>query len=96
LRVFSSAFPLCAKTIPLCLPLIFTQRREDAKSVSKNSLRFDVAMAFILGLVTFVVALLTFAVFVGLPMFVIIRYVLKRQSQPKPVTQIVEEEIKNT
>jgi len=55
---------------------------------------FDVAMGFVLGLVTFVVAALPFALFVGLPSFVIIRYVLKRQSRPKSVTEIAEEEIK--
>lgn len=57
---------------------------------------FDVAMGFVLGLVTFIVAALPFALFVGLPLFVIIRYVLKRQSRPRSVTEIAEEEIKST
>ena len=56
---------------------------------------FDVAMNFVLGLVTFVVAVLPFAAFVGLPLFAIIRYVLKRQARPKSVTEIAEEEIKS-
>jgi len=55
---------------------------------------FDVAMSFILGLITFLVAVLPFAAFVGLPLFAIIRYVLKRQTRPKSVTEIAEEEIK--
>ena len=54
---------------------------------------FDVAMNFILGLVTFVIAVLPFAVFVGLPLFAIIRYFLRRQSSPKSITEIAEEEI---
>ena len=57
---------------------------------------FDVAIAFVLGLVTFVVATLPFAAFVGLPLFLIIRYVLRRQSRPRSVTQIAEEEIQQT
>ena len=55
---------------------------------------FDVAMSFVLGVVTFVVAALPCALFLGLPSFAIIRYVLKRQSRPKSVTEIAEEEIK--
>ncbi len=56
----------------------------------------DVAMNFVLGLLTFVIAVLPFAAFIGLPCFVIIRYVLKRQARPKSVTEIAEEEIKST
>jgi hypothetical protein len=56
----------------------------------------DVAMNFVLGLITFVIAALPFAAFVGLPCFVIIRYVLRRQARPKSVTEIAEEEIKST
>jgi hypothetical protein len=52
---------------------------------------FDIAMSFILGLVTFVIAALPFAVLVGLPLFAIIRYVVKRQSGPKSITDIAEE-----
>ncbi len=57
---------------------------------------FDVAMTFVLGLITFVVAVLPFGVLVGLPSFAIIRYVLKRQTRPKSVTEIAEEEIRST
>ncbi|MEO8041884.1 MAG: DUF4349 domain-containing protein [Acidobacteriota bacterium] len=57
---------------------------------------FDVAMNFVLGLVTFVIAALPFAAFVGLPCIAIIRYVLRRQARPKSVTEIAEEEIKST
>ena len=57
---------------------------------------FDVAMNFVLGLVTFVVAIIPFALFIGLPLFVIIRYVLKRQARPRSMIRIAEEEIKST
>ncbi|MEO6334800.1 MAG: DUF4349 domain-containing protein [Pyrinomonadaceae bacterium] len=54
----------------------------------------EVAMGFVLGLVTLLVAAMPFAAFVGLPLFVFIRYVLRRQAGPKSVTEIAEEEIK--
>ena len=54
---------------------------------------FDVAMTFILGVITFVVAALPFALLVGLPSFVFIRYVLRRQEGARSVTDIAEKEI---
>ena len=54
---------------------------------------FDVAMAFVLGVITFVVAALPFGLLIGLPSFVIIRYVLKRQARPRSVTDIAQDEI---
>jgi hypothetical protein len=56
----------------------------------------DVALSFVLGLVTFIVAVLPFALFVGLPAFIIVRYFWKRQSRPKSVSEIAEEEIQGT
>ena len=56
----------------------------------------DVALNFVLGLVTFVVAVLPFALFIGLPVFALIRYVLKRQSRPRTVAELAEEELKST
>lgn len=56
----------------------------------------DVALNFVLGLVTFIVAALPFALFIGLPAFVIIRYVWKRQSRPRSVVELAEEELKST
>ena len=56
----------------------------------------DVALNFVLGLVTFVVAILPFALFIGLPVFGVIRYVLKRQSRPRTVVELAEEELKST
>lgn len=55
---------------------------------------FDVAMTFVLGVITFVVAALPFGLLIGLPSFAIIRYVLRRQTRPRSMTDIAEEEIK--
>lgn len=56
----------------------------------------DVAVSFILGLVTFVVAMLPLGLFVGLPTFVFIRYVWRRQSRPQSVIDLAEDELKST
>ena len=53
----------------------------------------DVALNFVLGLVTFLVAALPFAIFFGLPAFLFIRYVLRRQDRPKSVAEIANDEI---
>jgi len=54
---------------------------------------FDFALNIVLGLVTFVIAVLPFALFIGLPGFLIIRYLIRRQSKPRSVGDIVREEI---
>jgi len=54
---------------------------------------FEVAMAFVLGVITFVVAALPFGVLIGLPLFVIVRYLLRRQGRPRSVTDIAQDEI---
>ena len=56
---------------------------------------FDFALNFILGLVTFLIAILPFALFIGFPAYLGIRYVWKRQSRPKSVSEIAQEELKN-
>jgi hypothetical protein len=56
----------------------------------------DVAMSFVLGLVTFLVAALPFALFIGLPAFVLFRYVLRRQTRPRSVVDLAEDELKST
>lgn len=54
----------------------------------------EVALSFVLGLVTVIVAALPFAVFIGLPAFAFIRYVLKRQSRGGSVVELAKEELK--
>ena len=56
----------------------------------------DVAMSFILGLVTVIIAILPFTVFVGLPAFLIIRYFWRKQNRPKSVSEIANDEINIT
>jgi len=56
----------------------------------------EVAMGFVLGLVTFIVAALPFALFVGLPVFVILRYFWRKQMRPQSVIDLAEDELKST
>ncbi|HTK38733.1 MAG TPA: DUF4349 domain-containing protein [Pyrinomonadaceae bacterium] len=63
--------------------------------IESFSTGFDFALNFILGLVTFLIAILPFALFIGLPTYLGIRYVWKRQSRPRSVSEIAEEELKN-
>ena len=54
----------------------------------------DVAFNFLLGLVTVIVAVLPFGLFIGLPAFLLFRYVWKRQMQPRSVVDLAEDEFK--
>ncbi|HEX8738465.1 MAG TPA: DUF4349 domain-containing protein [Pyrinomonadaceae bacterium] len=56
---------------------------------------FDSALSFILGLVTFVIAILPFLLVVVLPLALVIRYFLKRQRRQKQANEIAREEIKS-
>ncbi|MFL6375298.1 MAG: DUF4349 domain-containing protein [Pyrinomonadaceae bacterium] len=55
---------------------------------------FDFALEFVLGLVTFVVAILPFAILVGMPAFLFIRYFIKRQKRARTTLELAEEELK--
>ena len=54
---------------------------------------FDVALNFILGIVTLGVALFPFLLFVCLPSYLIIRYFWKKSKRSYSVTQIAEDEL---
>jgi hypothetical protein len=56
---------------------------------------FDTALGFILGLVTFVIAILPFLLLVVLPLALVIRYFLKRRQRRKMASEIAREEIKS-
>ena len=56
---------------------------------------FDIALNFILGLVTFVIGALPFALFVGVPGYFLARSIMRRRNRPMSVSEIAEEEIKN-
>jgi len=57
---------------------------------------FDAALGFILILVTTVVALLPFLVFIVLPIYLVIRYFLKKSRRQKLAHDIAREEIKTS
>ena len=54
----------------------------------------DIALIFVLGLVTLVTGLLPFAMFIGLPGFLIGRWLWRRRSRPVSISDIAKEEIK--
>jgi hypothetical protein len=56
---------------------------------------FDAALGFILGLVTFVIAILPFLLLVVLPLALVIRYFLRKQRKRKMAGEIAREEIKS-
>jgi hypothetical protein len=63
-----------------------------SQSVSRG---FDAAMSFILVLVTMLIALLPFLIFIVLPIYLVIRYFLNRSRKQKSSGDIAREEIKN-
>ncbi len=56
----------------------------------------DVALNFVFGFLTFIVAALPFALFIGLPVFIVFRYVLRRQARPRSVVELAQDELKST
>jgi hypothetical protein len=55
---------------------------------------FDAALSFILILVTFLIALLPFLILVVLPIYLVIRYLLRKNRKRKSADEIAREEIK--
>ncbi|MDQ6786453.1 MAG: DUF4349 domain-containing protein [Acidobacteriota bacterium] len=56
---------------------------------------FDAALSFTLILISAAIALLPFLLFIVLPIYLLIRYFLRKSRRQKPVSQIAREEIKN-
>jgi hypothetical protein len=56
---------------------------------------FSAAMSFVLLLVTMIVALLPFLVFIVLPTYLVIRYFLRKRRRQKLASEIAQAEIKN-
>ncbi|MCC7309221.1 MAG: hypothetical protein IT173_16795, partial [Acidobacteria bacterium] len=54
---------------------------------------FEVALNFILGLVTFLVGSLPFALVFGLPGYFVGRSILRRRNRPMSVAEIAKDEI---
>lgn len=55
---------------------------------------FDFALSFILGLVTFLVAILPFVIFIVLPILLVLRYLWRKWRKRKLATEIAREEIR--
>ena len=55
---------------------------------------FEVALNFILGLVTFVVGALPFAIFIGVPGYLLARVIMRRRNRPMSFSEIAKDEIK--
>lgn len=62
------------------------------QSVSRG---FDAAMSFVLMLVTILIALLPFLIFVVLPIYLVLRYFLRKSRKQKMASEIAQAEIKN-
>ena len=56
---------------------------------------FNFALNFILAFVTFVIAVLPFLLFIVLPIYLFVRYFLRKGRGQKSASQIIQEEIKN-
>ena len=55
---------------------------------------FDFALNFLLGLVTFAIAIVPFLLFIGLPIYLIARYFLRKNRKRKTADEILKDEIK--
>jgi hypothetical protein len=56
---------------------------------------FEAALNFSLGLVTFVIGVFPFALFIGLPAFLVGRSFWRKRERPMSITEIAKEEIKS-
>jgi len=54
---------------------------------------FDVALNFVLGLVTILIAILPFLIFVVLPIYVVLRYFLRKRRTKRTVVEMAKEEL---
>jgi hypothetical protein len=55
----------------------------------------DAALNFILGLISFVIAILPFLIFIVLPIYLVVRYILKKRRKEKTTSEIVKEELQD-
>jgi hypothetical protein len=56
---------------------------------------FDFALSFLLGLVTFFIAILPFIIFIVLPIYLVLRYLLRKRRKQKSASEIARDEINN-
>lgn len=96
-RFLENQSSLSTVKIRLQTPRVFAARSAGFSDRLADSFAsgFDIAMNFVLGLVTLLVALLPVALLIGLPGALLFRYFWKRQTRPVSVAEIAEEEIRN-
>ena len=96
-RFLENQASLSTIKIRLQTPAVFSANSEGFfyRVTESFSTGLDIALNFILGLLTFVVGALPFAVFIGLPGFLIGRHFWRKATRPRSVTEIAEEEIKS-
>jgi len=96
-RFLENQSSLSTIKIRLQTPRVFAAASEGFSDRLADSFAsgFDVALNFVLALVTFVIALLPAALLFGLPGFLLFRYFWRRSSRPVSLAEIAEEEIRN-
>ncbi|MEP6789484.1 MAG: DUF4349 domain-containing protein, partial [Acidobacteriota bacterium] len=96
-RFLENQAQLSTIKLRLQTPAVFTSNSSGFSYRLSDSFAkgFDIALNFILGLVTFVIGALPLAVFVGLPGYLIIRAIIRKRSRPMSVTEIANEELRN-
>lgn len=53
----------------------------------------DAAMSFVLGLISFIIAILPFLLFICLPIYLVIRYLWRRSKKQKTISELAKDEI---
>lgn len=82
--------------IRLQTPTVFSANSEGFFYRLKESFGsgFDAALNFILALVSFVIAILPFLIFIVLPIYLIVRYFLKKRRNERTAVEIAKQELK--
>jgi hypothetical protein len=77
-------------------PATFTENSNGFGDRLKDSFGsgFDAALSFVLGLLSFVIAILPFLILIVLPIYLVVRYILKKRSKERTAREIAQEELK--
>ncbi len=96
-RFLENQASLSTIKIRLQTPTAFTANTDGFGYRLKESFGkgFDAALSFILGLVSFVIAILPFLIFIVLPIYLVIRYFLKKRGKSATASRIAKEELKD-
>jgi len=96
-RFLENQASLSTIKIRLQTPTAFSANSEGFAYQLKDSFGrgFDAALSFVFVLVTALIALLPFLIFIALPTYLILRYILKRSRKQKLAREIAREEIRH-